>query len=209
VAQLRETRTPCSKIIEEVLAMEQRLAEDADEADGRRVELLHRAATRPFVAAPEHVAAAILIWQSVLAKEGAPPRRFKPVVIDGPTRCGKSAWAEGVFGAARTLMINCQDVHEPPLKHFRKAQYDAIIFEEADWQLVYHNKLLFQAGNKAIDLGKSATNCHHYRKRLFGVAMFILGNEFFAKIEENPAAKEYVDANVEYWKVAPGQFLYA
>ena len=105
-------------------------------------------------------------------------------------------------------MVNCQGVEEPPLKHFRRKHYDAIIFEEADWQLVYRNKLLFQAGNKAIDLGKSATNCHHYRKRFFGVPMFILGNEFFAKIEENPAAKEYVDENVVYWPVAPGERLF-
>ena len=109
--------------------MDQRLAEDEDEADQCRVALLHAKDTLPFVAAPEDVAEAILTWRRVLSKEGTPPLRFKPVVIDGRTRCGKSQWAENVFGTNRTLMVNCQGVQEPPLRHFRRNMHDAIVFE--------------------------------------------------------------------------------
>ena len=55
-------------------------------------------------------------------------------------------------------------------------KYDAIIFEEASWQLIYFNKMLFRATNNKIDLGRSATNCYHCRLRVCCVPMFILSN---------------------------------
>ena len=72
---------------------------------------------------------------------------------------------------------------------------------------MYKNKVLFQSTNQYIDLGRSATNCHHYRLRAFGVPMFLLGNEFFAGIDQNPAAKEYVECNIEFWHVEHSLFL--
>ena len=33
--------------------------------------------------------------------------------------------------------------------------------------------------------------------------MFVLSNEFYNGIEENESARKYVEANVEYWKIAP------
>ena len=209
IIQLRESRTPCSRTIEEVEKMVDRLAEDEDLADERRVHKLHESDLLPFVPAPEPVAEALRIWERVRRKEGIPPKRFRPIVIGGDTRCGKSSWALSVYGAARTLQVNCQEVQEPALRHFRRRLHDAIIFEEATWKLVYYNKMLFQAGNSAVDFGRSATNCHHFRKRFFGVPMFILGNEFFKGIEANPDAEKYVRPNVVYWDVPKGTRLYA
>ena len=104
--------------------------------------------------------------------------------------------------------MNCQDCVEPLLRHYAENQqkYKAIIFEEANWNLVYKNKMLFQSTNNYIDLGRSATNCHHYRVRVFCVPMFILGNEFYCGIDQHAAAKHYVERNIEFWPVKDSLF---
>ena len=78
--------------------------------------------------------------------------------------------------------------------------------QEANWNLIYKNKMLFQSTNNYIDLGRSATNCHHYRVRMHCFPMFVLGNEFYQGIDQNPAAKHYVERNVDSWAVTTTLF---
>ncbi len=177
------------------------LEEATEEEEMRRVQILQQMSLRPFAVPPDHVATAVNEWRLVIAGTQPPSCRSRPVVVDGPTRTGKTQWAESIFGAERTLTVNCQNAKEPVLRHFNRALYDAIIFEEADWRLVYENKMLFQARNNAVDMGRSATNVHHYVVRLHGVAMFVVGNAFYNGIAENLPAKEYVEQNVVYWNV--------
>ena len=92
---------------------------------------------------------------------------------------GKSQWAQQWWGADRTLSVTCQDCVEPPLRYYaqRKRRFDALLLEEGDWRLIYNNKMLFQSTNNAIGMGRSATNCHHYRLRCHCTPMFVLLGE--------------------------------
>ena len=145
-------------------------------------------ALRDFIAPPDHIRQRIELWTDVMDGKREPPMRSKPIVVDGPSQTGKSQWAAHWFGADATLTVNCQDCAEPPLKYYadHQGEFKAIIFEEANWKLVYNNKLLFQATNNSIDLGRSATNCHHYRLRCCCVPMFVLGNEFSMASSRTP-----------------------
>ena len=68
---------------------------------------------------------------------------------------------------------------------------------------MYHNKMLFQSTNAQVDMASSATNCHSYCVRAHCVPMFITANEFFVGIddEKNIAAKDYVEKNIEFWRI--------
>ena len=45
--------------------------------------------------------------------------RFKPLVLDGPTRFGKSTFAESLFGTENTIFINCQNTLIPPMQRHK------------------------------------------------------------------------------------------
>ena len=202
--ELYGTRMPCRNLLDLAEQLVQR-----GFAETRALEIAreHASATqslRPFIAGPPHVEARIELWRRVLRDEEPRPQRSKPIVIDGPSQLGKSQWALAQFGAPRTLVVNCQDVKEPPLRHYSKNQelYDAIVLEEANWQLVHRNKMLFQSTNSAVDMASSATNCFGYRLRVHCVPMFILSNEFYSGIDKQaPEKLEYLQKNVEYWRI--------
>ena len=62
--------------------------------------------------------------------------------------------------------------------------------------------MLFQRTNNKIDMAVSATNCFSYRLRVHCVPMFILSNDFFGGIDDEPAdRRDYLDTNIEYWRI--------
>ena len=159
---------------------------------------------RPFKACPPHVEARLHLWRQVVDGTCGKPRRSKPIVMDGPSQLGKSQWAIHQFGGIRTLFVNCQDVTEPPLRFYLRMQsrFDALVLEEADWQLVCTNKMIFQSTNAIVDMASSATSCFSYRLRVHCVPMFILSNEFYNGIDEHERCKRaYVEKNIEFWSI--------
>ena len=104
--------------------------------------------------------------------------RFRPLVLEGPSRFGKSSYALSMYDPGTVLVLNCQDVKEPNLKSFDLQKHQAIIFEEASGAMIVANKMLFQAGVHQVQLGQSATNCNAYKRLLHGVRMIVCTNSF-------------------------------
>ena len=128
----------------------------------------------------------------------APALRYKVLVYDGPSRCGKSPRAEHWFGAAQTLTVNCQGVSQPNLRAWLAGPaYKAILFDEADWTLVWGNRKLMQAGPKAVLLGQSTCQQHAYSVHVHGIPMLLTSNGFWRGCEEEEA-REWVEANIMY-----------
>jgi hypothetical protein len=127
--------------------------------------------------------------------------RFKPLILDGPTRFGKTTWAKTFYGPKRTLVLQCQDMLQPCLREYvaDKDRYSCILFDEADWRMIYHNKVLFQAGAHPVQLGQSPTNQYVYSCFVYSTPMIICSNGFYADIHDD--AREYLDANVIYQRV--------
>ncbi len=202
--ELYETRQPCKGMIDHVKKLVEREEEKQAAEEQRAENARFRLTASPFGLGPPHVAARLELWRRV--KEGLvdKPPRSKPIVIDGPSQMDKSQWALQHYGD-RTPAVNCQGVTEPPLRYYqaRQSSFDAIVFEEGSWELVCHNKMLFQSTNAQVDMASSATNCHSYRVRAHCVPMFITANEFFVGIddEKNIAAKDYVEKNIEFWRI--------
>lgn len=106
--------------------------------------------------------------------------RFKPLVMKGPSRTGKTQKALSLFGPSRTLSVNCQGIspHIPSIKAFDGTVYRAIFFDEIDERQVLNNKLVFQSPNVPVTLGQSACNAFSYQKYLFGVPLILCSNVF-------------------------------
>jgi hypothetical protein len=124
--------------------------------------------------------------------------RFKPLVLDGETRFGKTSWALSFFGAESTLQVNCQNITAPNLLSWRRQcdQYSAILFDEGSWKLIFENKMLFQAGPASVDLGQSATNCNAYKVFVYAIPMIICSNDFWKDIDD--AGRKYLASNIIY-----------
>ena len=126
--------------------------------------------------------------------------RFRPLVLQGPSRVGKSRWAMSFFEAGQCLVLDCQNSVEPNLRQFDPTVHKAIIFEEAPGSMVVRHKMLFQAGPNSISMGQSATNCNVYDVLVYGVQMIICTNAFFESVRE-PHDLEWLHSNIVFLEV--------
>lgn len=128
--------------------------------------------------------------------------RFKVLVLDGPSRTGKTSWAQSFFGVNSTYVIDCQNKDTPALREYALAGRDkfrAIVFDEGNWQLIHNNKKVFQAGNEPITMAQTTTQQFTYSLWAYAVPMIVCSNNFWAEVTEKAA--EYLDANIVYVSV--------
>ena len=128
--------------------------------------------------------------------------RFKPLILDGPTRLGKTMWATSFFGSCCTLVLQCQNVAEPSMHAYRNnaLAYKCIVFDEGSWQLVHEHKMLFQAGQELVTVCMSPTNQSAYDVFVYQMPMIVCSNNFWKDIE--PHAAEYLKENAFYLYVS-------
>ena len=122
--------------------------------------------------------------------------RFRPLLLRGPTRSGKSRKGASLWGENRTLVVNCQGMSPalPSIKLFDSSTHEAILWDEISEQQVLHNKLVFQSGTDDVVLGQSACNAWAYSKNLFRVPMILCSNTFsFTASGSKPLPAEDVD----------------
>jgi hypothetical protein len=124
--------------------------------------------------------------------------RFKPLILDGPTRLGKTMWATSFFGSHCTLVLQCQGVSEPSLHAIRNNSqaYKCIVFDEGCWQLVHEHKMLFQAGQELVTVCQSPTNQSAYDVFVYALPMIVCSNQFRKDIDAEAAA--YLRENTFY-----------
>jgi len=122
-----------------------------------------KGAFRPFIKLPQ-----VDEWLAVFETQRD---RYPFLVLEGPSRLGKTQYAEHVVGGKRSLSVDCSSAIEPDLRQYASDEVDCIIFDEAKAAMVIRCKRLFQAPMGFVNLGLSATNCYGYqvmvrRKRL-------------------------------------------
>jgi hypothetical protein len=132
--------------------------------------------------------------------EQPPLRRFRVLVYDGPSRTGKTERACSWHGVSATLVLNCQGVESPCLHAWLTGRYRALVYDEADWRLVWGNRQLMQAGVHPVLLGQSACNEHAYSVLVHRVPMVLTSNAFWAGCPASPE-REWIEANIFYCPV--------
>ena len=112
-------------------------------------------------------------WLSELS---ATRDRKKFLVLNGPSRLGKTQFAISLFGIENTLEVNCVSADHPPLRAFSPKLHKCIVFDEAPTTMVVSNKRLFQSPNCKVIIGLAPTNMNVYPVYLNDAALVICTN---------------------------------
>ena len=114
-------------------------------------------------------------------------RRYRFLVIEGPSCVGKTQFVLNRFGHDSCIETNCSSTPEPDLRDFDSTKHRAILFDEAPCSLVLRNKKLFQASASFVQLGCSMTNCHRYEIWAHQTYMVVTSNTWSAELSMLPA----------------------
>ena len=71
--------------------------------------------------------------------------RRKFLVLDGPSRMGKTMFVMSLFGKDKTLEVNCAGEEDPALQDFRHQTHRCILFDEAEPEMVIKYRKLFSS----------------------------------------------------------------
>ena len=125
--------------------------------------------------------------------------RYAFLVLDGPSRTGKTCFAKSITGNhTEVLELNCAGGGaEPDLRNFDPALHKAILYDEASPAMVLSQRRLFQSPPCMVDLGCSTTNCHKYQVFVSGVMMMICSNTWSEQLNdlEHEGDVEWLQSN--------------
>jgi hypothetical protein len=138
---------------------------------------------KPFRIIPE-----VIEWVTMFVHGHGKRTRFPFLVMDGPSLHGKTRFAAALFGVANTLILSCQGVAQPHMKHFERGRHKAIVFDEAHHRMVVSNKQLFQAGLDEVTLSQSNCQEHAYAVWMYGVPLIVSTNEWLMGAEPHEVA---------------------
>ena len=129
--------------------------------------------------------------------------RKKFLVLNGPSRLGKTQFAYDVFGAHCTLEVNCAGASHPPLRNFDPSVHKAIIFDEAPISMILGYRRLFQAPNAHVIIGQSPTNQSCYPVYLNDTALIICTNNWHLELPaQTESHANEIRANMVFLQVA-------
>ncbi|CAL1129654.1 unnamed protein product [Cladocopium goreaui] len=136
------------------------------------------------------------VTQLFLPQFTRPMHRRKFLVLNGPTRLGKTVYARSLFGADHTYETNCSGVLEPDMREYDVLRHRCVVFDEASVHLVLKHKKLFQAPPAEISLGHSATGMYVYRIWVWNVALIVTSNVWTTELEQLAAEdREWLEGN--------------
>ena len=158
------------------------------------------ATRRPFRKIP-----AVDAW---LRELSAPQDRRKFLVLDGPTRMGKTAFAFSIVEAGAALEVNCAGVEDPPLRAFSRSKHRLILFDEASTHMVLKNKRLFQAPNTPVIVGSSPTNALAYSVFLGDTLLVVSSNDWGVELAALPQnQRDWLVGNMVFVSVQEKLYL--
>ena len=102
--------------------------------------------------------------------------RYQFLVLDGPSRMGKTAYARSLVAPEEFLEVSLAGGAAIDLRAYRMWKHTLILFDEADPAQIVAQKKLFQAGPMPVQLQTSTTNCHAYTAYVGGKMLVVCSN---------------------------------
>ena len=102
--------------------------------------------------------------------------RYRFLVLDGPSRMGKTRYCESLVGEGKALVVDCAGAMTPDLSKFARGTHELILFDEMSAKAVIANKKVFQASVDRVCLGNSQTNVNMVSLWLWKIRMVIASN---------------------------------
>ena len=135
--------------------------------------------------------------QAFLDQFQEPMHRYKFLVLSGPSKVGKTAFARSLCEPGfEALEVNCASGDEPNLRAYRLRLHGVIIFDEIVAGQVASQRKLFQAQSAPVQLGCSATNCHSYDVFVWRKRLVLASNNWHSSLNTLcPADQDWIHAN--------------
>ena len=135
--------------------------------------------------------------QAFLNQFKKPRHRYRFLVLAGPSRVGKIAFARSLCGPGmETLEVNCGSGAEPDLKAYRFRRHEVILFDEIEAEQVANQRKLFQAQSSPVQMACSATNCFSYEVFVWRKKLVLASNNWHSSLSMLAAGdRAWVQAN--------------
>ena len=139
-------------------------------------------------------------WLTEATKAMQP--RKKCLVLQGPSRTGKTEFVRGLFSLGALLELNCANLKDICLDGFDCLRHQAILWDEASASLVSNNRKVFQHPLCSVDLGHSPTGAHVKRYFLGNCCSVITTNKWYEDLAKLPAGdRAWLEANMVVFDV--------
>lgn len=102
--------------------------------------------------------------------------RYRFLVLDGPSRMGKTQYARALCREGGVLELNMAGGAQADLREFDPLQHELLLFDECTPQQVLQNKKLFQAGPAMVQMGTSTTNMYAFAVYVAGMKFVVSSN---------------------------------
>ena len=123
--------------------------------------------------------------------------RKKFLVLQGPSRTGKTEFVRGLFSLGSLLELNCANMKDICLASFDCLKHRAILWDEASASLVSSNRKVFQHPLCTVDLGHSPTGQHVRNYFLGNCCSIIATNKWYDDLGKLSAGdQEWLRANM-------------
>ncbi len=138
-------------------------------------------------------------WQSQYL---TPDKRYKLLVLHGPSGTGKTELAKSLYGEAHTCVVGVENATVPGLRGFDRQIHKCIVFDEMGpgGRLILDNKKLMQAHKDGATLGKSPTGGWEYEVWLWRVPLICTTNhwppEKLCAADADWLAKNVIDVRI-------------
>ena len=126
-----------------------------------------------------------------------PRHRYKFLVLAGPSKMGKTAFARSLCEPGMEMLeLNCASGAEPDLKAYRFRKHGLVLFDEIEAEQVAAQRKLFQAQATPVQLACSSTNCFSYEVFVWRKKLVLASNNWHSSMARLAEAdREWIVAN--------------
>lgn len=128
----------------------------------------------------------VMQWVEMHRTKFGTATRFPFLVLNGPSRFGKTSYAKNLFGPDVTLVLSCQGALHPALDRL-EPHHRCVVCDEANHEMVCRNKQVFQAGLDQVQLGQSQCNQHAYSVFMYAMPIIVCTNDWLVGATKDQA----------------------
>ena len=110
--------------------------------------------------------------------------RYKFLVLDGPSRMGKTRYACSLVPTDKVFYCDCSNGNPPDLREFCRTSSELILFDELTASMAVSHKKLLQSSSDVCKLGCSPTQQHCYDVFLGGARCVVATNTWWADVKQ-------------------------
>lgn len=122
--------------------------------------------------------------------------RYCFLVLEGPSRVGKTQFVRSIVGDEAILELNCAGGTPIDLRGFQRHRHKLVLYDEIDPEQVLTQRKVFQAGPAPVQLGQSQTGMYAYEVFVHKIMFVLCSNSWSVSLARlSEADQDWIKAN--------------